>query len=132
MKWKCDVDVLSEEMKAELYLNAIVSRRDIYSLRDLKPEHLPLLENIYTKGVNAISTKYLIPAQQIRVFIHYQPSFYHLHVHFTHVKGEHNGFQCERAHMLTHVIENIRLVPDYYQRVTLEYPLSPLSELKFV
>jgi len=68
--------------------------------------------------------------QELRVFIHYQPSFYHLHVHFTHIKAEHGGFQAERAHMLSTVIENIRLVPDYYSRVTLEFPLSAASELK--
>lgn len=33
-----------------LYMLAIVCRRDLFSLRDLATEHLPLLKNILTKG----------------------------------------------------------------------------------
>ena len=33
-----------------LYMLAIVRRRDLFSLRDLTTEHLPLLKNILTKG----------------------------------------------------------------------------------
>ena len=33
------------------------------------------------------------------------------------------GVTTERAHMLTEVISNIELVDDYYQRVTIEFPL---------
>lgn len=31
----------------------------------------------------AIMEKYGIPAHKLRIYIHYLPSFYHLHVHFT-------------------------------------------------
>jgi len=34
----------------ELYLLAIVKKRNIKSLRDLTAEHLPLLKNILNKG----------------------------------------------------------------------------------
>lgn len=34
-----------------LYLLAICHKRSIKSLRDLKAEHLPLLKNIYNKGI---------------------------------------------------------------------------------
>lgn len=33
-----------------LYLLALVRRRDILSMRDLRKEHLPLLKNILNKG----------------------------------------------------------------------------------
>lgn len=35
----------------DLYLIAIVHRRDVKSLRDLAPDHLPLLKNIREKGL---------------------------------------------------------------------------------
>lgn len=123
MKWKCDnqEDSLTDLEKYNLYINAFVIRRDLNSLRDLNDQHLSLLESIYEDGRKAIEDKYSIPKDQIRVFIHYLPSFYHLHVHFTHIKNEGYGFQCERAHLLSTVIENIKLIPDYYQKITLEY-----------
>lgn len=43
MKWdRSDVQ--------NLYMLAIVRRRDLFSLRDLTAEHLPLLRNILNKG----------------------------------------------------------------------------------
>ena len=130
MKWKCDKDELSNLEKSELYINALVVRRDLHSIRDLTNQHLPLLEGIYNNGRKALADKFSLSPQELRVFIHYQPSFYHLHVHFTHIKAEAGGFQSERALMLSNVIENIRLIPNYYQIVTLEFPLSTASELK--
>jgi m7GpppX diphosphatase len=38
------------EKSEELYLVAIVRRKDIGSLRDLRHEHIDLLENVLTKG----------------------------------------------------------------------------------
>ena len=130
MKWKCDKDELSDIEKSEIYINAFVMNRTLHSLRDLTAEHLPLLQAIYHRGRKAVAEKYSISPQELRVFIHYQPSFYHLHVHFTHVKAEQGGFQAERAHMLSTVIENINLMPNYYQRVALEFSLSSAAELK--
>lgn len=133
MKWKYDQpdDQLTEMDKRNIYITAIIVRRDTYSLRDLTDEHLPLLEYIYNDGRKIISEKYSIPIKELRVFIHYQPSFYHFHVHFNHIKDQRGGFQCERAHPLSNVIENIRLIPNYYQKVSLEFPLSDNSALKF-
>lgn len=33
----------------------------------------------------AIQSKWGIAPNQLRVFLHYQPSYYHLHVHFVHL-----------------------------------------------
>lgn len=130
MKWKIDKEVLSDLEKLEIYINAFVVRRDLHSLRDLNQDHLPLLEGIFTRGRKAIAEKFSLDEKELRAFIHYQPSFYHLHVHFTHIKSEHPSSQTERAHMLSSVIENIRLMGDYYQKVGIEFPLSNSHELK--
>lgn len=42
LKWSGKID--------ELYLLAIVKKRNIRSLRDLTADHLPLLKNILNKG----------------------------------------------------------------------------------
>lgn len=34
-----------------LYLQAVIHRRDIKSIRDLTTKHIPLLENIQTQGI---------------------------------------------------------------------------------
>lgn len=60
----------------------------------------------------------------MRIFFHYQPSFYHLHVHFLHLKAEPLGILVGQAHLLQDVIENIELNPNYYQQKTLYFNLK--------
>ncbi|XP_043217681.1 m7GpppX diphosphatase-like isoform X2 [Amphibalanus amphitrite] len=119
------------ESLESLYLQALVHRRGLRSIRDLTADHLPLLRNIRDRGCEAIEKKYGVPASELRVYFHYQPSYYHLHVHFTSVQFDAPGTHVGKAHFLSTVINNLELVPDYYQRATLTYYLprsDPLAD----
>ncbi len=48
--------------------------------------------------------RYGVQSNQLRMFLHYQPSYYHLHVHVTHVSLEHAGLLAGKAHLLDDVI----------------------------
>ncbi|KAJ2726837.1 hypothetical protein GGI07_000348 [Coemansia sp. Benny D115] len=112
-----------------MYLVAIVHRRDIKSLRDLTPEHLPLLKNIREKSA-AAARVYGVPPEQLRLYIHYQPSYYHFHVHITNVNFEGKGMLAGRAHLLDTVIDNIEhILPNYYQKATLPFALASGDDL---
>jgi m7GpppX diphosphatase len=54
-------------------------------LRDLTGVHLPFLLNLKNRCLAAIRSRFSVPASQIRAFVHYQPTFYHFHVHFAHI-----------------------------------------------
>ncbi|XP_034244615.1 m7GpppX diphosphatase [Thrips palmi] len=112
-----------------LYLLAIVRQTGIKSLRDLTADHLPLLQNILTKCTNIINERYGLPTSRIRAFFHYQPTFYHLHIHFTYLQYDAPGIHTERAHLLTSVINNIQLVPNYYQTITLPFTVRQSDKL---
>ncbi|XP_068571460.1 m7GpppX diphosphatase [Cebidichthys violaceus] len=107
----------------DLYLIAIAQQRDIRSLRDLTSEHLPLLQNIFQKGKEAVLQRYKLPASKLRVYLHYQPSYYHLHVHFTKLGYEAPGCGVDRAHLLADVIQNLQSDPRYYKTRTMYFPL---------
>ena len=77
----------------------------------------------------AILDTYGVPSSQLHVYIHYQPSYYHLHVHFTHIKLEAPGFGADRAHLLSDVIENIEQMNDYYKKKTLTYTVRSGDDL---
>jgi len=77
----------------------------------------------------AISDKYGIPASKLNVYVHYQPSYYHFHVHFTSVKFEAPGFGADRAHLLMDVIDNIELHGDFYKKKTLTYSVREQEDL---
>lgn len=113
----------------QLYLLALVHPRGIRSLRDLTAAHLPLLRNIRDRGTEAIRERYGIGPDKLRVYLHYQPTFYHLHVHFTFLQHDPPGIQCEKSHLLSTVIGNLELLPDYYQKATLSCVLKETDKL---
>ncbi|KAL9979122.1 hypothetical protein ACROYT_G016734 [Oculina patagonica] len=103
-----------------MYLVAICHTHGIKSIRDLNQSHLPLLKNILLKGQEAIKEKYSVPSDQLRIYVHYQPSYYHFHVHFTHLKYDAPGCGIGKAHLLQDVIDNIENIDsDYYSKRTL-------------
>ncbi|XP_017082261.1 m7GpppX diphosphatase [Drosophila eugracilis] len=112
-----------------LYLLGIVHKHDIKSLRDLKGSHLDLLRNLRQASKDAISERYGINPNQLRMYFHYQPSFYHLHVHINPVRNDAPGIWCEKSHMLDTVINNLELMPDYYERATLPFVLYEGNKL---
>ncbi|XP_041513190.1 m7GpppX diphosphatase [Microtus oregoni] len=122
----------NQQQLDDLYLIAICHRRGIRSLRDLTPEHLPLLRNILREGQEAILKRYQVTGDRLRVYLHYLPSYYHLHVHFTALGFEAPGSGVERAHLLAEVIENLECDPKHYQQRTLTFALrtdDPLLQL---
>lgn len=112
-----------------LYVQAIVKRKGIKSIRDLTVSHLPLLNNIREKSYLAIKEKFGIDEHKLRAYFHYQPTYYHLHVHFIHVSYDAPGSGVAKAYLLEDVISNIQLVPDYYQRTTLSFILKESDPL---
>lgn len=77
----------------------------------------------------AILEKYNVPSWKLHAYIHYQPSYYHFHVHFTNIKLEAPGFGADRAHLLTDVIDNIEMMGDYYEKKTLTFVARETEDL---
>jgi len=134
--------ILSPDMKWDnvtldsLYLLAIVHRRDIKSLRDLNQTHLPLLKNLRYKLLEFVPKRYpSVGPDELRLFVHYQPTYYHFHVHITHIRQDSipGGIAIGKAHLLDTIIDNIEnIAGDYYQRAMLPYVIGenePLFEL---
>lgn len=57
------------------YLSAIVFDKSIRSLRDLEKRHLPLLLNIKNSSEDVVKRNFGLESNQIRLFVHYQPSY---------------------------------------------------------
>lgn len=108
----------------ELYLLLIVKRKDIYSIRDLTAEHLPLLEDM-ARIFEQIEKIYKMPACMLRAYFHYKPSTWHLHLHINNINSpKNNCYNIERCHTLFNVINNIKCNSDYYKKVDLQVTKS--------
>ncbi|CAF0774638.1 unnamed protein product [Rotaria sordida] len=115
-----------------LHLLGFIKTHHIHSIRDLKSEHIPILESLLEKTTNFISSKYDISPKTIRAFFHYPPTFYHLHIHFTTLANRICGCEVERAHLVQDVIDHLKLKIDYYQTKTFYYKIDindPLYKL---
>ena len=63
--------------------------------------------------MQAIRSRHGVAAEQLRIYLHYQPSYYHLHVHFLHVKHDAGmGMAAGKAHLLTDVIGEEPVEPE--------------------
>lgn len=99
---------------------AIVSDESLKSLRDLTKDHLPLLEAINSNCQKILKDNFNFPKHKIRAYIHYLPTFFQFHVHFTHVDNSNESSTIERARFLQDVIHNINLDSNYYQKATMQ------------
>lgn len=76
-----------------------------------------------------ISAKYSISKSSLRIYVHYLPSYYHLHVHFTHISYDAPGIVAGKAHLLDDIIDNLELLANFYQQKTMTYVLRESDEL---
>lgn len=117
----------------ELYCLLIVEDRTLHSLRDLRGDrHLPLLRAMLREGRQSVVKKYGIEKSLLRCYFHYQPSFYHLHLHIVPTSAEClGGAVLGRGHLLQDVISRLEERSDYYEHATLFYQVAdndPLYE----
>ncbi|WWC71046.1 uncharacterized protein I206_104999 [Kwoniella pini CBS 10737] len=112
-----------------LYLTVLVQTRTIRSLRDLDKSHIPLLNSIKQAVFQTVKQKYQVGAGKLRLFVHYQPSYYHFHVHVVHIQSEaFSGMLVGQAHMLDDLITLLELSPStgpsLLAQKTFTYPLG--------
>jgi len=118
-----------------LHLLGIVERRDIWSVRDLKKKHIPWLQHMKARFVEATERVYpLIEPDQLKLYVHYQPTYYHFHIHIVHAQLEAGATQATgRAIGLDSIIEQLRHMAGGedagMDAVSLSYTLGEASEL---
>jgi m7GpppX diphosphatase len=115
---------------SSLYLLAIVQDHTIRSLRDLRKAHVNLLKSIRSEALRIVREKWGLGDGSLRFVIHYQPSYYHFHVHIVNCNYQGNimGLSVGQAHLLDTVISMLELDPDegpgIFERMTLTYGLG--------
>merc|ERR1719270_715037 len=80
-----------------------------------------LLRNLDIECKRAVEEKWGLSGSKVRCYLHYQPSYYHLHVHVTALDFNPPGVNCEKSHLLDIVIANIEQDPNFYQKATLAF-----------
>lgn len=118
-----------------LHLLGLVERRDIWSLRDLKKKHVDWLKDMNKKLVQAtVETYPEIEEDQLKLYIHYQPTYYHFHIHIVHVALESGATQATgKAIGLQSIISQLESMGGHEEvgmnTVALTYTIGEASEL---
>ena len=93
--------------------------RKLRSIRSLDDSHVSLLEHMKSVTVQAIRKKYGLEEEYIRMYFHYEPSTYHLHIHFVNTASNLLHSSVEYSHELNSVIFNLKMKTDYYKIIKL-------------
>ncbi|KFY81787.1 hypothetical protein V500_11093 [Pseudogymnoascus sp. VKM F-4518 (FW-2643)] len=118
-----------------LHLLALVERRDIWSLRDLRKKHVVWLRDMRRKILAAtVGTYTKLDEDQLKLYVHYQPTYYHFHVHVVHVALEAGATQSVgKAIGFESLISQLETMPGGEEAgldsVSLTYGLGESSEL---
>ncbi|KAF5688393.1 Scavenger mRNA-decapping enzyme [Fusarium circinatum] len=118
-----------------LHLLALVERRDIWSLRDLRKKHIPWLQHMKTHLIDAtVKTYPSIEPDQLKLYVHYQPTYYHFHIHIVHVQLEAGATQATgKAVGLENIMETLGAMAGDDEAgmdgIAMSYTLGEASEL---
>jgi m7GpppX diphosphatase len=108
---------------------AIVTDPSIRSIRDLRGEHLQMLEELQRQCIAAIRREYEVEAEDVMVFANYPPSVYRLHFHLCAPFFKPSAYDAFRMHPLSAIINNLRIHPEYYRLSSIQIPVHRNSEL---
>jgi len=120
-----------------LRILGLVERRDLLSLRDLKKKDLPWLRTMHNKIVKSVAETYGgagVEEDMLKVYMHYQPTYYHFHIHIVSVDLEPNATQAVgKAFSLPNLIAQLASMPGGLETgmsdIDLTYTLGENHEL---
>jgi hypothetical protein len=99
----------------KLHILCLPTNISLRCIRSLTAEHIPLLEHMKKVTLETIKRKYNIDECYLKMFFHYEPSTYHLHIHFVNVTNNEARSSVEYSHDLNSVIFNLAIYSNYYK-----------------
>jgi hypothetical protein len=103
----------------KLHILALTTNKDIRCIRSLTKNHIPLLKHMKSKTLEIIKKKYNLDEHLIKMYFHYEPSTYYLHIHFVNHNYIDGTSSVEYSHDLDSVIFNLELDTNYYKKILL-------------
>jgi len=108
----------------KIHLLVIPKNRVLHTIRDLDKTHIELLKYIKNKTLQIIKSKYDFNYNIIKMYFHYPPSTYHIHIHFVLISNTDVNSSVEYSHELSNVISNLIINSDYYKLITMNKLIS--------
>lgn len=103
----------------KLHILSFPLDKTIRCIRELNNSHINLLKHIKNKTIQIIENIYNLLEEKLKIFIHYDPSTYHLHIHFINTRFLDTDSSVEYSHEINNVIFNLSIDTDYYKKIIL-------------
>jgi m7GpppX diphosphatase len=103
----------------KLHILCLPTNKNIRTIRDLSLKDVPLLEHMKDITLETIEKSYGLKEENLKIFFHYDPSTYHLHIHFINTGHTESWSSVEYSHDLDTVIFNLKMDSDYYKKIKL-------------
>jgi m7GpppX diphosphatase len=104
---------------SKLHILCMPIDKTIRCIRSLEQKHIELLKNMKEKTLKEIKTRYNLDECNLKIYIHYNPSTYHLHIHFINVNYTDCFSSVEYSHEIHSVMDNLSMNSCYYRKVKL-------------
>ena len=95
----------------------IVRDKSLRTIRDLRAKHIPLLQKLLDTIYQKTSEVYGHDDSDLRVFFHYYPTFFQLHIHAMAITRA--EFIAAKCLSVKDVISNLEIDGDYYSKVSI-------------
>jgi len=102
------------------HLLTIPKNKKLRTIRDLIKDDIFLLKEMKDKTEEIINNKYNYNDNEIKMYFHYSPSTYHLHMHSCHVNNKEVNSSVEYSHDIDNIIFNIEMNSEYYKLINLK------------
>jgi m7GpppX diphosphatase len=99
----------------KLHILCLPTDMSLRSIRSITAEHIPLLEHMKKVTLETIKNKYGLDECYLKMFFHYEPSTYHLHIHFVNTAHYESRSSVEYSHEINNVIFNLSIYSQYYK-----------------
>ena len=101
----------------KIHILCLPTDTSIRTIRDLTLENVQLLEHMKNATLQKIEEIYGLTEENLKMFFHYDPSTYHLHIHFINNVNTETWSSVEYSHDLDSVIFNLKMNSNYYKMV---------------
>lgn len=103
----------------KIHILCLPTDTSIRTIRDLTLENVQLLEHMKNATLQKIEEIYGLTEENLKMFFHYDPSTYHLHIHFINNVNTETWSSVEYSHDLDSVIFNLKMNSNYYKQIKL-------------
>ena len=103
----------------KIHILCLPTDTSIRTIRDLTLENVQLLEHMKNATLQKIEEIYGLTEENLKMFFHYDPSTYHLHIHFINNGNTETWSSVEYSHDLDSVIFNLKMNSNYYKQIKL-------------